>query len=251
MKRIPPNSPPLCTTADVKSENSTNVNAITESSHGADARITRLILVRHGESKANESDLFAGHSDFPLTEKGHLQAKLSAEYIVKNYTVDSIYASDLKRAYFTAFPIAKKTEIPIIPDKELREIYAGKWESMPFSEIPAVYPDEFSLWRNDIGSSRCPCGESVRELGERIVKRLKEIAEENRGKTVVVATHATPIRAVQTMCECGDIAEMQKTAWVPNASVTEIEYADGELKLKSAGIADHLNTLLTELPKDI
>lgn len=215
------------------------------------SNMTRLILIRHGESVANRNNVFAGHSNFSLTEKGHTQAELSAEYIVQNYKIDKIYASDLKRAYFTAFPIAKKTENVIIPDEGLREIYAGEWESMPFPEIPQKYPEAFLTWTTDVGHARCPGGESTQELGLRIIKRLAEIGEENDGKTVVIATHATPIRALQTFCEYGDFAQMQKVPWVANASLTELEYSSGEFKLIKVGVTDHLKELVTDLPKDI
>ena len=213
--------------------------------------MTRIIFIRHGESEANKKNLFAGFSNFPLTEKGHKQAELTAEYVVKNYKIDKIYASDLKRAYFTAFPLAKMTENVIIPDERLREISAGEWEGADFYEIPKTHPKEFDVWINDIGNSRCPKGESVKELGARIWKRIGEIAEENDGLTVAIATHATPIRCVQTICEYGDVSKMQKTHWVPNASVTELIYEDRKFTLRSVGYAEHLKDLATVLPEDI
>ncbi len=213
--------------------------------------MTRLIFIRHGESKANEKNLFAGFSNFPLTEKGHIQAELTAKYVAENYKIDKIYASDLKRAYFTAFPLAKLTENIIIPDEGLREIHAGEWEGANFAELPNSHPEAFAVWTKDIGNARCPKGESVKELGTRIWKRIREIAEENDGLTVAIATHATPIRSIQTVCEYGDISEMQKTTWVPNASVTELIYENGEFTLKKVGIANHLENLITDLPKNI
>ncbi len=70
--------------------------------------MTRLIITRHGQSIANAQYRFAGHSDFDLSEIGHKQAELAAEYISKNFTVDYIYSSDLLRAYNTALPTAKR-----------------------------------------------------------------------------------------------------------------------------------------------
>jgi len=213
--------------------------------------MTKIILIRHGESEANEKNLFAGFSNFPLTERGHKQAELTAEYIVKNYKVDKIYSSDLKRAYFTALPLAKKTENIIIPDERLREIYAGEWESAYYYGIPNTHPEAFKLWSTDIGNSVCPGGESVNDLSERIWKRINEIAKENDGMTVAVATHATPIRAIQTLCEYGNVAKMQRTSCVPNASVTELIYEKEKFTLKKIGYADHLKDLFTTIPKKV
>ena len=213
--------------------------------------MTRIILIRHGESEANKKNLFAGFSNFPLTEKGHKQAEIAAKYVANNYKIDKIYASDLKRAYFTAFPLARLTENIIIPDEGLREIYAGEWEGKCFSDLPQLYSESFGVWTNDIGNARCPGGESVKELGARILAHVKELAEENDGLTIALATHATPIRSIQTFCEYGDVGEMQKTTWVPNASVTELTYENGKFTLVKVGYAEHLKNLVTALPDDI
>ena len=100
--------------------------------------MTRLILIRHGFSMANAEDRFAGYSDFPLSDIGHEQARLAAEYLFANEKIDKIYASDLLRAYHTAPPTAEKFGLPVIKEPRLREIYAGRWEGMKFEEILQV-----------------------------------------------------------------------------------------------------------------
>ena len=75
--------------------------------------MTRIILIRHGQSIANFIGKFAGHSDFDLTELGHRQAELAAGYLLKNEKIDKIYASDLLRAYNTAVPTAKALGLEI------------------------------------------------------------------------------------------------------------------------------------------
>ena len=91
--------------------------------------MTRLILVRHGQSQANEKRNFAGQTDSPLTDLGKEQALLTAEYISENYKVDVVYASDLQRAYYTGQKIAEKCGVPIIKCQGLREIFVGEWEN--------------------------------------------------------------------------------------------------------------------------
>ena len=58
-------------------------------------------MVRHGESEANRNEIFAGHFNADLEDKGLLQAQKTAEYIKENYKVDKVYSSDLKRAFKT------------------------------------------------------------------------------------------------------------------------------------------------------
>ena len=136
--------------------------------------MTRLIIVRHGESETNKQKVFTGQLDIGLSEIGKKQAELVEKYL-KAYKIDKIYSSDLKRAYDTALPTAKSKGIKIQTSKNLREIYAGKWEGMSFNNIQNEYPDTYSVWRNDIGKAVCDGGESVKELKERVEKEVSRI----------------------------------------------------------------------------
>ena len=212
---------------------------------------TTLLMVRHGESEANRRDIFAGHLDADLQSKGLKQAEKTAEYIAGNYNVEKVYASDLKRAYKTGKCIAEKCGVEIIADKRLREVEAGEWDGMTFNELEVKYSEDYSRWVNDLGRAYCTGGESVKELSGRIFSVLSEIAEANYGKTVVIASHATPIRAMQTIAELGDIERAGEIPWVSNASVSVFEYCDGKLKCLRASIDEHLGEIRTVLPDNV
>ena len=205
--------------------------------------MTRLILVRHGESEANEKGLFVGHTDSPLSKRGIKQAEKTAEYIVNKWKIDVIYSSDLKRAYDTALSISKRGGVDIISDERLREIYGGDWEGEVFTELSEKFPEDRALWRTDIANSRCTNGESVRELSKRINERLVEIARDNDGKTVVVTTHATPIGCMLALWKMRDIEKMKDIRWVDNASVTVIEYENEAFTVLSTGERAHLENI--------
>ena len=61
-----------------------------------------LLIIRHGESKADILNVHEGRADFELTERGHRQADAMAEYVAKNFQLAKIYTSTLKRAAQTA-----------------------------------------------------------------------------------------------------------------------------------------------------
>ena len=212
---------------------------------------TRLLLIRHGESEANRQHRFAGHSDFPLSEKGILQAECTADCIAKAYAVDVVYASDLRRAYDTALATARRFSLSVIPCEELREIFAGAWEGLLFDEICVRYPEDYAIWMSDIGRARCTDGEKVSELQSRVIEAISRIAEQNPGKTVVIGTHATPIRATECALRGKPLSEMHTVSWVTNASVTELSYESGRLSLVSVGEDRHLAKLQTSLPKNV
>ena len=209
--------------------------------------MTRLILIRHGQSVANEQARFAGHSDFDLTDLGRRQAELAGEYIYKNFKVDAIYASDLKRAYNTAVPTSKLFGIPIIPDKGLRELFAGEWETVAISEIEERYSEDFSVWKNDFSHSRCTGGESIEELYNRCCAAILSIAAENDGKTVVIATHATPIRVFNTMALGYGFERTGDIPFVCNASINIFEVNDGKITIVKTDISEHVSEVITTL----
>ena len=212
--------------------------------------MVRLLLIRHGESEANNKKYFAGQYDAPLMPKGMEQAEKTARYIVEKYVPTKIYASDLKRAYCTALPVAKLLGEEVITDQGLREIYAGKWQKMAFDDLEKTYSGEYGVWLTDIGNAHCNDGESVKELSERVMASLMAIAKENEGETVAVATHATPIRVAQTMIQYGDISCMKNVPWVSNGSVTVLEY-DGKWKCVSVSEDSHLGADKTVFPANV
>ena len=213
--------------------------------------MTKLLLVRHGQSEANRLDLFAGFYDAKLEPHGETQAKVTARYIKENYHVDAVYASDLQRAYKTGQIIAEYLDVPIVAERGLREIDGGEWEGKYFHGLIDLYPEDFGLWQTDLAKARCTGGESVRQLTERIMSTLARIAQEDPEKTLVIATHATPIRAAMTMIQHGTLEQMQYVPWVSNASVTELHYEEGTWQCVHAGADHHLEGLRTVLSKSV
>lgn len=213
--------------------------------------MTTLLLVRHGQSEANRLKTFAGNTDVPLDEKGILQANKTGEFIKENYKIDSVYASDLKRAFLTGEIISEHSGVEIKKEKLLREIFAGEWEGKSFDTLTTEFSSDYSVWLSDIGKSKCTNGESVKELSERILRALSSIAEENDGKTVVIATHATPIRSMMCILNGLSLDEMKNVGWVSNASVTELFYDNGKWSFGKTGQDAHLSELRSTFPKNV
>lgn len=213
--------------------------------------MTTLLLIRHGESEANRQRVFAGQYDPELTDKGLQQAELTARFIARKYSVDKIYSSDLKRAYKTAQCLGQLLDLDVIKEPGMREINGGQWEAVPFSDLPVLFPDEYAVWNDHIGLSACPGGESVRQLGDRVMATLEKIARANDGKTVAIGTHATPVRVAQTLIQTGGLDEMENIPWVTNASVTELCYDNGKWSVIAVSQDAHLAALRTSLPANV
>lgn len=212
---------------------------------------TTLIFVRHGQSEGNKVNRFNGHINLKLTELGKKQAECTAEYLDR-FQIDAIYSSDLSRAYETGLATANRRNMEITSSKELREIFGGDFEGKVFDTLEDLYPEEFHTWMTDMGNCRCPNGESIRELFDRVNKEVLRIANAHQGQTVLITTHATPIRAMSTLWMKKNITEIKSVDWVKNASVTVVDYSDvNEPKIILYDEHAHLEDLATGLPKDV
>lgn len=212
--------------------------------------MTKFLMIRHGQSEANLHKCFAGHMDSPATELGMQQAQITARYIAQNYNIHAVYSSDLKRAAAVGEAVSAEAGVPLTLDAQLREINAGRWESVGFDELVANFP-AYKVWVDDIGNSCCDGGETVQQLQQRIRAALERIAAAHPDQTVVITTHATPIRTIQCICEGKSLSQMKNVPWVSNASVTEIFYENGVFTEGKVAQDSHLGDLVSILPPNV
>lgn len=185
---------------------------------------TRMVFVRHGESTGNNELRMFGHYNGELTDRGRLQAKLTAEYL-KDWKFDAAYSSDLVRAYETCRIImAYHPGTDIIRDEALREVYIGEWENVPRAEVKQRYPEQMRVWVEDVWNA-CPAGgEPVKALAERLDAAVWRIAGANAGKTVLVTGHALAFRTLNCAWLGMPREKMNDVPWLDNASVSVIDY---------------------------
>ena len=147
----------------------------------------RLVLWRHGQTQWNVDGRFQGQSDIPLDPLGEQQAERAARLLAALQPA-AIFSSDLARATATAAPLARLTGLRVIPDKDLRERYGGKWEGLTDVEIRARYPVEHSQWLP-------PGGEASITVADRASAAMERIAETLApGTLAVVVSHGAALR---------------------------------------------------------
>jgi broad specificity phosphatase PhoE len=153
---------------------------------------TRILLVRHGQSRGNAEGRFGGHTATPLSERGRQQAEATARALTYE-RVTAIYSSDLLRAVETAEPLARATGLRINETEAFRERHVGRMEGLSFEEAAAQFPEEYAaLLRRDF-EHVLDGGESYRQMLDRAARALDEAARANRGGTVAVFSHTGTI----------------------------------------------------------
>ena len=120
-----------------------------------------------------------------------------------------------------------------------------------YSKISEKFCDEMEAFMATLSPEAKRQMESVEDLRKRVFGAATEVAENNDGKTVVIATHATPIRVMQTYVQMGSLEKMNDIPWVSNASVSVFEYDNGKWTCKAVSMDKHLGDLVTVLPSNV
>ena len=203
--------------------------------------MTKLILIRHGETEWNKRHMFQGQSDTELASEGVRQAHLLAAHFPVEH-VDAIYTSDLQRARMTATIIAEKFGPELQIEPALREANYGTWEERSFEELAIAHPAEFKLFFTD-PSRFCPeGGEHFSEVQARAMNAINNIVRVNDGKIVVVVSHGGVLRTI-----IASILEMPlRKMWAIkqfNTAVNIFRVDDGNFSVELMNSAAHLAKL--------
>jgi probable phosphoglycerate mutase len=150
--------------------------------------VTRLFLIRHGQSAGNAEGRFGGHSATPLSELGFQQARVTAAALAKE-NINAIYSSDLLRAVQTAEPLAKLLKLEINTTQAFRERNVGVLEGLTFDESKAEFPSDYYALVNRNIHHVITAGESYNHLLDRIKAELRDILRKHRGRRVAIFTH--------------------------------------------------------------
>jgi len=175
--------------------------------------ITKLYLVRHGQSDGNAEGRFGGHGPTPLSSLGQKQAEATAKLLAKE-GVNAIYSSDLHRALQTAEPLSQLTGIPIIPSPAFRERNVGVLEGLTFDESKQTFPKDYYALVNRNVHHVITDGESYRHLLRRSTSQLWEILRDHMGERIAIFSHTGAI-CFMTLHLMGAIRrDTKQTPWI-------------------------------------
>ena len=189
--------------------------------------MTKLVLVRHGESEWNKLNLFTGWTDVDLSEKGHAEAIEGGRLLkAEGYDFDICYTSYLKRAIHTLQHILDEMDrnwLPVVKAWQLNERHYGALQGLNKSETAEKYGEEqVKIWRRSfditppaleptderapvnqemfrtVDKKDLPLTESLAITIERAVPYFNEVIKKDMqaGKRVIIAAHGNSLRAL-------------------------------------------------------
>jgi 2,3-bisphosphoglycerate-dependent phosphoglycerate mutase len=164
--------------------------------------LSKLILLRHGQSQWNLENRFTGWIDVPLTEAGAEEAREAGEKIrLAGIHLDEAFTSVLKRAIDTltlCLKAAGQEGIPISYDQALNERHYGDLQGLDKAETAEKFGEEqVKLWRRSY-DIQPPNGESLKDTAARTLPYfyaaiLPALKDE---KNLLISAHGNSLRAI-------------------------------------------------------
>ena len=155
--------------------------------------MSKLLLVRHGDTKLNSGQRFWGQTDVELSAAGISQAERLRDRL-STEKIDVVYASNLKRAVVTAEIIASTHQLDIITCAELGEINFGWIEGLTFEEISQRHPEVAERLGKKGIRPKFPGGESLDELNIRVNKFIRRLEKHAPEETILIVAHSGTLR---------------------------------------------------------
>jgi probable phosphomutase (TIGR03848 family) len=189
--------------------------------------VTTLLLVRHGQTPSTGRDLPEPGAGPGLTDDGKRQAEEAARYIAEWRSalpaLAAIYCSPLTRTRETAAIVGKALDIAPVEHQDLVDCDTGEWAGAALKDL--VKKPEWPTVVNYPSGFRFPGGESMKGMSDRIVGAARELVARHPGQTLIIVSHADPIKAIVTDA-LGLHLDLFQRVFVSPASVSAIAYGD-------------------------
>lgn len=190
----------------------------------------RIDLLRHGESQYSHT--LRGHLDDELTEKGWQQMQSTIEQVA-NQSWDVIISSTLKRCACFAKKLAKTTQLPLLLNHDLKEMYFGEWEGISTQQIYETSPELLAnFWQKP--SQYCPPrAETLMQFQTRVLKGFQELLVEMQNQNWqhgLVVTHGGVIKLLACLAKQQPLDDLLKMpAELGKLYSFEFSETDGQL----------------------
>ena len=185
--------------------------------------MSKLILVRHGQSVWNASNRFTGWTDVDLSDQGVEEAEEAGREL-SAIRIDVVHTSDLVRAQRTAEIIMRHNEssdgVSTKYDWRLNERHYGALQGLNKAETAEKHgAEQVHVWRRSFDVAP-PEGESLEMTAERTIPYFIEeiVTDLVDGKNVLVSAHGNSLRSIVMHIESispEDIVSLEIPTGVP------------------------------------
>jgi phosphoserine phosphatase len=225
--------------------------------------VTRVIIVRHGQSTYNTERRIQGRSDISrLTEKGRIESTQVGKAL-SNIAFNAIYTSPLQRAKDTADTIYRELathseQVPVPQTSEkLLEIDLRMWEQMLSAEVREKFLEDYRIWQETPEQLQMLVQEEgetktlfpVVSLCNQAREFWQEVLSRHRGETVLIVGHNGINRALLSTA-LGIPPSRYHAIQQSNCNVSVLNFSGGledSVQLESLNQTQHLGEILPSL----
>jgi len=144
--------------------------------------------MRHGMTRANREDRFAGRTDEPLHAEGVMQIKEIGCKLQK-IGLAAIYAGPVARTRQSAEILSGMCGIPFAVEAGLTDISLPHWEGLTKEEIRQRFGSQYPTWKESPESFRVEGCETLADVQQRAVGSVEQIWRQDDGRRVLLVTH--------------------------------------------------------------
>jgi len=173
--------------------------------------MTKLILVRHGETEWDRQKRVQGALDIPLNACGKEQAINVADALSK-LKIDDIYSSPVSCSLTTAGEIAKHHELKVKQVQQLREPDQGMWQGLLERDVKKRYRRQYSVWKSEPVLCKPPCGEFMREAYDRAVSAFHKIVDKHKGENICLVSGGVIGSIIKSYLKNNDLKDACRSA---------------------------------------
>ncbi|MBK1989291.1 histidine phosphatase family protein [Sphaerospermopsis aphanizomenoides BCCUSP55] len=222
--------------------------------------MTRVIIVRHGQSTYNIERRIQGRTDAStLTDKGRSDAGKTGKAL-SNITFNAIYSSPLNRAKTTAEIICSESveqSAAIQVSENLVEVDLPLWAGMLSADVKEKFPDDYSIWKKRPHELRMVVNDAngtrehfpVLALYEQAKQFWQEILSRHQGETILIVGHNGINRALISTA-LGIPPSGYHGLQQSNCAISVLNFAGGlgdTVQLESMNQTQHLGDTLPSL----
>lgn len=210
--------------------------------------MTKIYMVRHGQSVFNVERRIQGQLETELTDEGEKQALALGESL-RSVEFSAVYSSPQQRARRTTELILEKwsrgKNLTLEPryDDRLKEIMMGEWQGYLVDDLKRSYPEEMDIFwhRPELFSN--PTCETYLQVRMRAAKCLEEIVESHPHQVVLVVTHGALMKTVYTYFKYQSIHEIANAVHPHSTGLCVVEKKYGVWNVLKWDDCEHLKGL--------
>ena len=208
--------------------------------------MTRVLVVRHGETDWNLHGRMQGWAPVPLNGTGREQADAVGRYLAREYDVDRVVSSDLHRTRETTERVTAHVDAPVAYDRAWRERHIGVYQGLEYEDVVERFP-EFAIGETGFeAADRVPeSGESLLDVRERVVEAWGVLLDgdgdgdgDGEWGTTLLVTHGGPIHLLLGHLKGMDARTSLREHSQSNCAVNELRVDDDGVEVVRENVTE-------------